>query len=267
MISRADHYIEHAEARLHWRVEGAGPALVLLHGWALDLSSWNLLAPRLAAQFTVLRFDRRGFGLSGGVPDIHRNVDDLRTVMDAAGVRQAVLVGMSQGARLALHFALAHPARARALVLDGAPEIEAESELPLALYRQRLESGGAEALRAMVITHPLMQLHSSSPAARAVLLDSLMHYQGLDLMHPVPRAVAPDLTQLLAPTLILNGALDSIERREAGKRMAAVIPRASRVQLPAAGHLSLLDDPVAYAAAVSAFLEQTPDQPSTRSLP
>jgi 3-oxoadipate enol-lactonase len=255
MTSGGDHFCEHAGARLRWRIEGSGPALVLLHGWALDLSSWNLLAPLLASRFTVLRVDRRGFGLSEGTPDIHRNVDDLRAVLDVAGVREAVLVGMSQGARLALHFAMAHPDRVKGLILDGAPEIEAESELPLALYRQRLESAGAAALRAMVLTHPLMQLHSALPEARAALLESVSHYRGLDLIHSVARAVAPDLKQISAPTLVLNGALDSAERREAGRRIAASIPGATRVELPNAGHLALLDDPAGYASALTAHLQ------------
>lgn len=255
MTSGGDHFCEHAGARLRWRIEGSGPALVLLHGWALDLSSWNLLAPLLATHFTVLRFDRRGFGLSEGEPDIHRNVDDLRAVLDVAGVRETTLVGMSQGARLALHFSMAHPDRVKALILDGAPEIDAESELPLGLYRQRLESAGAAALRAMILTHPLMQLHSTMPAARAALLDSVSHYRGLDLIHAVARAAAPDLARISAPTLIVNGALDSAERREAGKRIAAAIPGATRVELPEAGHLALFDDPVGYASALSHYLQ------------
>jgi len=256
MISSGDNYTERAGARLRWRIEGAGPALVLLHGWALDLSSWNLLAPLLAAHYTVLRSDRRGFGLSEGVSDIHRNVDDLRAVMDAAGVRDAALVGMSQGARLALHFTLAYPDRVRALVLDGAPEIESESELPLGLYRQRLESAGVAALRAMILAHPLMHLHTQQPAARAALVESLSGYRGLDLLHPVPRSAAPDLKRITTPTLVLNGALDSVRRRDAGRRMADTITGAARVELPAAGHLALLDDPVAYAAAVTGFLRK-----------
>jgi 3-oxoadipate enol-lactonase len=256
MTSGGDHFSEHAGARLRWRIEGSGPALVLLHGWALDLASWNLLAPLLATHFTVLRFDRRGFGLSDGMPDIHRNVDDLRAVLDVAGVHAAALVGMSQGARLALHFAMARPGRVQALVLDGAPEIEAETELPLGLYRQRLESAGGAALRAMILTHPLMQLHSTAPEARAALIESVSHYRGLDLLHSVARAAAPDLQRISAPTLVLNGALDSADRRQAGQRIAAAIPGASRVELPKAGHLALLDDPSAYAAALIEYLQQ-----------
>src|SRR5262245_47786394 len=98
--SGVDRYLESNGARLRWRLQGSGPALALLHGWALDLDYWNPAVERLAAHFTVLRFDRRGFGLSGGQPDIHRNVADLAAVLDAAGVARAALLGMSQGARL-----------------------------------------------------------------------------------------------------------------------------------------------------------------------
>src|SRR5262245_57088497 len=56
-----DRYLPVNGARLRWRLEGAGPALVLLHGWALDLAYWEPVIAPLARDFTVLRFDRRGF--------------------------------------------------------------------------------------------------------------------------------------------------------------------------------------------------------------
>jgi len=116
-----DRHVDQERARLRWRLEGNGPALVLLHGWALDLQSWDAVVPHLVSGFTVLRFDRRGFGLSEGQPDIHRNVEDLRALLDAAGIASAAVLGMSQGARFAIHFALRCPGMTSALVLDGAP--------------------------------------------------------------------------------------------------------------------------------------------------
>jgi pimeloyl-ACP methyl ester carboxylesterase len=85
----------------------------------------------------------------------------------------------------------------------------------------------------------------------------------------VPRAAAPDLKQINAPTLIVNGALDSAERREAGHLLSDTLPAATRRELANAGHLALLDDPAAYAAAVQEFLDGASPpagQPSTRSL-
>lgn len=249
----ADRYFENGGARLRWRLEGSGPAIALLHGWALDLEYWDPLASLLAPHFTVLRFDRRGFGLSGGEPDVHCNVDDLRALLDANAFDRAVLLGMSQGARLALHFAIAHPARTRALLLDGAPAIDAEPDLPLHEYRDLLEAGGVEALQARILRHPLMQLHTPDPAARQLLGRTVARYTGKDLLHPASRRNNPELRAIVAPTLVLNGSQDSAERREAGSQLQSVIHGARRVELRGAGHLAMLDDPAAYAGAVTEF--------------
>jgi pimeloyl-ACP methyl ester carboxylesterase len=206
----------------------------------------------------VLRFDRRGFGLSSGLPDIHRNVDDLAALLDAVQIQGAGLLGMSQGARLAIHFARRHPSRVRALMLDGAPAIEAETELPLVEYRAQLQAQGEPALQAAVLRHPLMQLHGTSAPARKVLSSTVAHYRGLDLLHPVPRAAAPDLRQINIKTLILNGSRDSAERREAGRLLQESIAGAQRMELAGAGHLAMLDDPQAYADAVIRFYRDLP---------
>jgi pimeloyl-ACP methyl ester carboxylesterase len=249
-----DQFLPLDDARLRWRIEGSGPALLLLHGWALDLDIWDLVVPRLVRHFTVLRFDRRGFGLSEGTPDIHRNVDDLAAVLDAAGIDNLALLGMSQGARLAIHFALRHPARVKALILDGAPAVEAETELPLNQYRGELEAGGVSRLQAAVLANPLMQLHGESAAARDVLHKVVARYRGLDLLHAVARAAAPDLRRLEVQAFIINGAEDSAERRQAGLLLQQTIAGARRIELPCAGHLALLDEPEAYARAVTQFL-------------
>jgi len=249
-----DQFLPLDDARLRWRIEGSGAALLLLHGWALDLDIWDLVAPWLARHFTVLRFDRRGFGLSEGAPDIHRNVDDLAAVLDAAGVDNVALLGMSQGARLAIHFALRHPARVNALILDGAPAVESETELPLTRYRRELDVAGVSALQAAVLANPLMQLRRESSTAREVLRQVVARYRGLDLLHAVARAAAPDLRRLTVPALIINGAEDSAQRRQAGKLLQQTIANAQRIELPGAGHLALLDDPEAYAHAITQFL-------------
>jgi len=253
-----DQFLQCAGARLRWRLAGTGPAIALLHGWALDLEYWNPLVALLAPRFTVLAFDRRGFGLSQGAPDIHRNVDDLRALLDAAAIERVVLLGMSQGARLALHFALRFPARTRALLLDGAPALEAESELPLDQYRRQLEEQGPAALQTEVLQHPLMSLTTGDDVARTQLAEIVARYQGLDLHQPVKRRGAPDLTAITAPTLLLNGSLDSPARHEAARELQAAISDAQRVELPGAGHLAALDDPPGYARIVTAFCRDLP---------
>jgi 3-oxoadipate enol-lactonase len=249
----ADRYLESGGAKLRWRLEGAGPAIALLHGWAMDLEYWDPLAALLAPRFTLLRFDRRGFGLSQGTPDVHSNVEDLRVLLDAAAIERAALLGMSQGARLAIHFAIAHPERTRALLLDGPPALEAEPDLPLDLYRTLLQSAGPQTLQEQIRQHPLMQLQTSDRAAHGLLESVLSRYSGRDLLHPVTRRSRPDMGAITAPALILNGNHDSAERRDAGRGLQASIRGAQRRELADAGHLAMLDTPAAYARAVSDF--------------
>jgi pimeloyl-ACP methyl ester carboxylesterase len=253
-----DQYLDVHGARLRWRIAGAGPGLVLLHGWPLDLEYWDPLCALLTPQFTVMRFDRRGFGLSSGLPDIHRNVEDLCALLDEVDMERPVLIGMSQGARLALHFASRHRQRTRALVLEGAPAVETETEIPLAGYRALLAEQGLAALRAVMVQHPLLQLHGADPAARGLLARVVDRYHAIDLQHQVPRDHAPDLAAIAIPTLILNGSLDSAARLAAGRKLQTVIAGARRQELPGAGHLAALDDPAAYAAAVAAFCRALP---------
>ncbi|HTQ37053.1 MAG TPA: alpha/beta hydrolase [Steroidobacteraceae bacterium] len=253
-----DRFLDRAGARLRWRLAGSGPELVLLHGWALDLDYWDPVVALLAPRFTVLRFDRRGFGLSTGTPDIHRNVDDLLAILAAAGVRFPVLVGMSQGARLALHFACREPARTRALVLDGAPAFDVESGLPLLEYAQRLAADGPRALQAAILRHPLMELRTGDAAAHELLAAILTRYRGLDLLHPLAHARAPQTGSIAAPVLILNGGRDEPTRRAAGATLQRQMPHAQRLTLPGAGHLAALDNPARYAQAVADFCDSLP---------
>jgi 3-oxoadipate enol-lactonase len=254
----ADRYLETGGARLRWRLEGSGPAIALLHGWALDLQYWDPLAERLATDFTVLRFDRRGFGLSRGLPDIHSNVGDLLALLDAAAIQRPVLLGMSQGARLAIHFAIAHPERTRALLLDGPPAMDAESDLPLTRYRTLLEAEGPGALQAEVLRHPLMQLQTQDTTARNLLETVVGRYSGEDLLHAGKRRQKPDLGAIAVPALILNGSEDSLERRDAGRSLRSAIRGAQQVTLAGAGHLALLDEPGDYARAVLKFCSALP---------
>jgi 3-oxoadipate enol-lactonase len=257
-----DRFIEIDAVRLRWRVDGAGPALVLLHGWALDLDYWRPLVPWLAGRFTLLRFDRRGFGLSGGVPDPARDVADLSALMEEAGVPRALLVGMSQGTRLALRFAQQMPDRTHALVLDGAPALDAEPELPLDALRALLQTAGTAALHAALRAHPLMRLSHETPSSRQLLDEMLSRYRGLDLLHPAPALAAPDVAAIDAPTLVLSGSHDTRERRQAALALLATLRRGTRTQLAEAGHLALLDAPGRYAQAVSDFARGLPDWPA-----
>jgi pimeloyl-ACP methyl ester carboxylesterase len=99
------------------RESGAGPAVVLLHGGGLDLTSWDAQVPRLARTFRVIRVDARGHGRSTAPAGPMDPAQDLARVLDQLDVPRASLVGLSMGGGTAFSFALAHPGRVERLVL------------------------------------------------------------------------------------------------------------------------------------------------------
>jgi 3-oxoadipate enol-lactonase len=258
-----DVYLEVEGARLRFRDHGAGPALLLIHGWALDLELWEPQVPALARSYRVIRFDRRGFGLSTGDPSLDCDAEDVVALLEHLGVERAALVGASQGARVALRVLLAAPARVACLILDGPPELlerqggAAAREIPLAEYRRLARQGDMPAVRMLWSRHPFTQLTSTDPVMWRHLESLLARYPGTDLLLPsapqVPLSRAR-LRSLRVPVLIVNGERDLESRRASGARLSRAIPRAARSVIANAGHLPNLDCPAIYTQVCSEFL-------------
>src|ERR1700722_11895438 len=157
-------------AVLRYQVAGTGPAVVLVHGFGLDMRMWDRQFAALASDFRVVRYDCRGFGASGpfdpAVPYPH--AADLVALLDRLELGQAALVGLSFGGRVALQTALAAPDRVLALalldaVLDGVPW-DAESRAGMAEVSRQVAAGGVAAGRAAWLAHPLFAPARQDPA-------------------------------------------------------------------------------------------------------
>ncbi len=107
--------------RVHYRDEGEGPKLVLLHGTASSLHTWEGWTQELQQDFRVVRMDLPGFGLTGPNAthdySIPQYVNFLNAFADSLGLVNFHLAGNSLGGEIAWHFALAHPERVQRLVL------------------------------------------------------------------------------------------------------------------------------------------------------
>ncbi|HEY7641575.1 MAG TPA: alpha/beta hydrolase [Steroidobacteraceae bacterium] len=251
-------FIEVRGARLRVRTAGEGPAVLLVHGWALDLDMWTPQFAALAGRYRLIAFDRRGFGLSSGTPGIDDDLADIEQLLATLDVEHVSVVGMSQGARVALRWAIARPARTTSLVLDGPPRDlqsvgPAQGEITLAAYRALVRSQGIEAFRREWLAHPLMQLRAHDPRTRALLREMVDRYPGHDLLADTapPIVRIDDLDRLDVPVLIVNGEYDSDTRIGAGAELARTLPHARVAVIPGAGHLSNLDNPGAYNKAIS----------------
>jgi pimeloyl-ACP methyl ester carboxylesterase len=260
----ADQYFEHHNIRLRYRDEGAGPPIVFLHGWTLDLESWEPQAHYLQNTLRVIRLDRRGFGLSGGNPSIDDDVGDLVALLDHLHIDKVTLVGVSQGARVAISFGTAHPSRLSALVLDGAPDPTLPSmggvarELPMARYRELARIAGIEAFRREWLQHPFMQLHTQDAAAHELLRQIVARYPGRDLLDWSTQRdellSAEVMRNMRVPTLVINGALDTERRKQVGDTLASRLPNAERKLVPNSGHLANIDEPAVYNDIIRQFL-------------
>jgi len=106
---------------------GDGPAVLFSHGFMMDHTMFDSQVEALSSEYRCIRWDERGFGdtPSNGPFTYWDSADDAVAVLDACEVDQAVFVGMSQGGFLSIRAALAHPDRARALVLiDSCADVD-----------------------------------------------------------------------------------------------------------------------------------------------
>jgi pimeloyl-ACP methyl ester carboxylesterase len=261
----ADQYFATDGARLRYRDEGCGPPVLMVHGWTLDLQMWEPQVCALRDAFRLVRFDRRGFGLSSGRPSVVQDIADIGSLCEHLAIERVALVGMSQGARAAIGFALAAPARISCLILDGPPDHGRESlpeddDVPLSDYRAVVRAHGMAAFRREWAAHPLLSLRTCDPRMRDILNAMIMRYPGNDLMEPVvtigaPAGAAP-MGSIDVPVLVLTGDHDLPSRTQAANNLAEQLTHAERAVIRAAGHLPNLDNPQAYNAVVRTFLER-----------
>ena len=238
---------------------GAGTPLVLLHGWALDRRVWHAQMA-LADRFRLVAIDRRGFGRSTAPPDLNREVADLVAVRDALGLDRMVLVGMSQGGRVALHHALGHPESVAAIVLQGAPldgflpTPRREDAIPLASFVALARQARLDRMKALWRAHPLMRAGTAEAQQRidAMLAD----YEGRDLVAAAPHelaAIADDLGAIHAPALVVTGEQDTPWRQLVGDALAYGMPHSRRATIAGAGHLCNLSHPAEFNALLADF--------------
>lgn len=260
-MNAADQFLTVPGARLRYRDEGAGNTIVLVHGWTLDLEMWEPQLP-LARRHRLIRYDRRGFGESTGNPLLEADVSDLHALLAGLGVVSPVLVGMSQGARVVLEFAVRYPGVARGLVLDGAPAFsvsdpDGATDLPMRLFRETAARDGVAAFRRSWSAHPLTRLVTREAATHLLLAAMLTRYAGRDLLaaEPPPRESLAErlLDGIHTPVLVVNGALDLASRLRAGERLRDVLPAADHVLVGNAAHLPNLDAPREYNQLIADF--------------
>ncbi|HEY0783275.1 MAG TPA: alpha/beta hydrolase, partial [Thermoanaerobaculia bacterium] len=256
-------FVDVPGGKLYYEVAGSGPPLVILHDGLLPSAAWDEQVRFFARDFTVVRYDRRGYGRSSAPAAPYSNLDDLAALRLALHLAPAVLVGCSDGAKLAVDFALAHPQDVTALVLAG-PVVSGLAysrhfdRRNFANYRPVFaEKDLAKSVDLWVNDPWLTAPENRSARAR---LSQLLHEHpepvGPSAFAPTPpeRPAASRLGEIHVPTLIVVGAGDIPDVHAHAGVLAAGIAGAERVVLPGAGHLVFLELPERFAETVRRFL-------------
>ncbi|MBY4870666.1 alpha/beta hydrolase [Burkholderia sp. Bp9017] len=262
---------------LFYEVTGQGPAIVFLHEFAGDYRNWAPQVRSLSQRFCCITFNARGYPPSDVPDDIDsyghlHAVADIASVLKAAGVPNAHVVGLSMGAYAALCFAIAHPEMTRSIVVaaaghgSDAPEQfrEASEALSTRILAQGLEVGAADYLNGPI----RRKLKEKDPRGFDAFLRQFVQHsaigtaltaKGCQMRRPTLYELEVPLRELNAPALIVAG--DDDEPCLAPSLfLKRTIPNARLWVLPDTSHAINLEEPDAFNRAVLDFINDVERQ-------
>jgi pimeloyl-ACP methyl ester carboxylesterase len=247
----------------------------MLHAGVADRRMWRETLPYLGGTHLAIAYDRRGFGETRSSNEPFLHVDDLDRVVDHFGSREAILIGCSQGGRVAIDYALAYPEKVTALVLvaaaiTGAP---APDEFPPDIARRMADLDEAEERGDIgrvnaIETHlwldgPLSVEGRVAGAARRLFLDmnriALQHVP-LTLEQSCPSAF-DRMGNIAAPAFVVWGNRDFPHIQERSQWLANTIPSAQSLVMEGCAHLPNLEQPERFNAALGSFLAEVGRRP------
>ena len=256
---------------LHWLVHpGAGPYLLLAHGFLMGPNQWHPNLEALSAVCRPVVVDLLGHGRSPAPQDAESYqpgayVDAFESIREALGAERWFLCGYSLGAGLTLRYALSHPRRIIGHAFTNSTSALADAE-QVALWRRegeasaaRILAGGRKAIERIPV-HPRFARRIDAVSRALVLADAArLKPQGVAnaVRYTTPAAsVRNDLSDNRRPALLLNGARE--RRFQSHRRFVAENMRQARIVDLDAGHAVNLEAAAAFNAALAEFVEQCP---------
>jgi len=256
-------FLEIDGSKLFYETAGAGPAMVFIHDGHMHSASWDAQWEYFSKTHRLIRYDRKGYGRSTPAAAHYSNVEDLHALLTQLRVTNAVFVGCSAGGRLAIDFALEHPALMRRLVLVGA----VVSGLDFSEHFHRRVREGFRPLRekrdvGAAITNWMNDPWLIAPTNHAA------RKQFRDIMTASPhnmtrtsqysrspsRPAIGRLVEVRVPTLIIVGESDIPDVHAHCGAIQAGVATAQRIVVSGASHFVHLERPVEFNRLVVRFV-------------
>jgi 2-hydroxy-6-oxonona-2,4-dienedioate hydrolase len=255
--------------KLHYRVAGTGPAVVLLHGLGGDSSRWSPHPSPLAKNFHVIALDQIGFGQSDKpIANYHTGMlaEFLARFLPAIGVSTASLVGNSMGAAVALYTAVHSPQVVDRVVLadGGAFRTPDAAPAPRSPRLRDIQNGvTSDETREFL----KIMFHNKSLVTDRIVEDNLIlrlrSAYAIGKMQESGANGRGSLTEeevrgVKAPTLIVWGKYDELADPAGADRLARAIRGSRKVLIDDCGHLPQLEKPAEFNRIVTEFLRSMP---------
>jgi pimeloyl-ACP methyl ester carboxylesterase len=262
-------FIEVDGMQVHYRVEGNGPPLVLLHGTAASLHTWEGWANELKGEFKIISFDLPAFGLTGPNPandySIKYYVDFVHRFMDKIGIYEFHLAGNSLGGQMAWNYALTYPKQVKKLVLIDAAGYSLDRQIPFVFKLARIpvvKDVFAYITPKFMIRKSIEDVYGNDDLITDELVDRYYNFTLRDGNREafVARAnttfqyQTERIPEINTPTLILWGEDDKWIPLEHGKLFDKEIPKSELIVYPGVGHVPMEEIPAKTAEDTRAFL-------------
>ncbi len=249
--------------QVNYQIEGDGPLVVMSHSLACTVSMWDEQAEALKHKYQVLRFDTRGHGATDAPPGAYTLellTDDLHGLLGALGVTSPHFVGLSMGGMIGMTYALKYPGVLKSLVLcDTSSRVPPDAQ---PVWDERIKAATEQGMAPLVeptlkrwFTEPFLARRNSVVERVAGLIRSTPPQGYVGCCHAIPRINLTDrLAAIKCPVQIIVGDKDVGTPVAMSEAIHKAIPGSELVIIPDASHLSNLEQPAAFNAALLKFL-------------
>ena len=261
--------------KLYYEETGSGTPIVFVHEFAGDFRTWEPQVRHFSRRHRCITYNARGYPPSD-VPDSierysqQRARDDILSVMDALKIQRAHVVGNSMGGFAALHFGMAHSARALSLVVAGCgygaqpSQYEQFQAQARELAKTMLDEGMAYLASTYGHGPARLQLRDKDPRGFEEFIRNFSEHSaqgsantmlGYQARRPSLYKLTADMARITAPVLIVAGDEDE-PTLEPGLLMKRTIATAALAVLPKTGHMANLEEPALFNRLLEDFFHQ-----------